>query len=459
MNAAFGPVALFFMMFGGGSSDLASYIDVADYYKSRNLELTAAKVVDLLGKDQEKGNMKMAQLLGIRWLGENPAEAKKNAAARPALEKVLKWTKKQDPQGFYKEYAQAALARLDGKQPAVRTIPKDSLSAEGLKWFPASAQFVAGLDTRSGSKNPLPEQPALKKLIQSQMPAGAKQEIYGFADAVGNVRIDRLTMTMGMDPAGKQPEKIYMRFTGLADRQRLASFLQVKNQKATTKEEKTKDGTPVTFVEMGQRAPAIALVGDTDIVMAGRNRPNNDSLDIVKEVLDIRAGAKPSFLTSPLAKTLKDVPAQVAGLLAGERFDELDREIQRDFGPQVKSPKTYAFYLVRDKAFELHARGEMAKAEDAKALVAAVAEQKKKALDGLKQLPPAVKIPKEQLALIQKTIEGAKAEAKGTKVEGKLVVPEKLALALPELMINWVMLGQRDDRMPPPPVEAPAPLK
>lgn len=453
MNAAMSPLVLILLVLNGGEADLASYIEVADYYKSRNLELTPAKVVELLAKDQDKGNMKMAQLLGIRWLGENPAEAKKHAAAKPALEKVLKWTKKQDPQGFYKEYAQAALARLDGKQPAVRTIPKDSLTAEGLKWFPANAHIVMGLDTRSAGKNPLPQQPALKKFIQTQMPAGMKQEIYGFADAVGNVRLDRLTMTMSMDPAGKRPEKIYVRITGLADRQRLASFLQIKNKQATSKEEKAKDGTPVTLMEMSQRDPAIALVGDTDLIVAGRDRPDKDSLDIVKEVLDVRAAAKPSFLTGALAKTLKDVPAQASGLVAGESFNELERNIKRAFGEQVKMPKKYAIYLTRDKGVEVHARAETEKAEEAKAWVDAVAEQKKKALAGLKQVPKEAKISKDLLALMEKTIEGAKAEAKGTKVEGKLVVPEKLAQAIPELMINWMMLENRGMPDAPPAVE------
>src|SRR5215472_8383497 len=125
--------------------DLVSLIRAEDYFKARNITIKPEQMVSLALKEPADGKTQVQQLLAIRWLGENPAAAKKAEGARAALEQLAAGKKAQDPQGFARLYARQALARLDGQAVPVMAAPAKS-AREGCAWFSADTNVVAAVE-------------------------------------------------------------------------------------------------------------------------------------------------------------------------------------------------------------------------------------------------------------------------------------------------------------------------
>ena len=69
---------------------------------------------------------------------------------------------------------------------------------------------------------------------------------------------------------------------------------------------------------VAEQPPAFALVGDSEVIMAGYLPDAANCGKLVEEVLAVRAGGRPSLLTGPLGKTLRDVPVNARGLIRGD---------------------------------------------------------------------------------------------------------------------------------------------
>jgi hypothetical protein len=91
-------------------------------------------------------------------------------------------------------------------------------------------------------------------------------------------------------------------------------------------------------------APALALVNDTDVILAGyAGGVGNEGkhLEVVQQALHVRAGRRePSALTGYLADSLKSVPRDACGLLIGEvptavRSELSDRRKLLSFAPDL----------------------------------------------------------------------------------------------------------------------------
>src|SRR5262249_31006008 len=108
-----------FLVVSGGNfpGDLVTLIDADMYFQARKVDVTAAQMVALAGKDPVDGKTQIAQLLALRWLGDHPNVVKADSKIRALLEVVAQGKKAQDPQRFARDYAQRALSRVDGKPP------------------------------------------------------------------------------------------------------------------------------------------------------------------------------------------------------------------------------------------------------------------------------------------------------------------------------------------------------
>src|SRR4029077_20055271 len=102
------------------------------------------------------------------------------AAGRQVIEAIAAGKKAQDKLGFAKEYAQRALAMLDGSPPPAQPAPGPR--EQGLAWFPAAATIVLGIENRPNPGRPVRSSaaPELLKL----MPAEAKKEFYKIAGSL-----------------------------------------------------------------------------------------------------------------------------------------------------------------------------------------------------------------------------------------------------------------------------------
>jgi hypothetical protein len=446
MAVAFGPIALLLLMAlnpGGTPNDLVSWIKPEDYFQAREIELNSKEMRRLAGSAPKNAKASFQQLLALRWLSEHPSELKKEKEARQLLE-TLAAGKNGDAQGFAREYAATALAILDGKAPATRTMPENSVKVDALSWFPEKSAFCGAADLRA-SDSKLPADDTLLKFGQRALllaPASVRNELYGFGEAVGNVRLDRVSFALQVDPSNTNKNKIYLRLTGLADRGRLAEFLQNSTKGATVKEEKGPKGEPITIIDQGDMGqPSLALVGDNDWIMAGY-ASRGPGMGLVKDMLAVRAAGKGSVASGPLADLLKQAPASATALLVGEVPEIVRKELAAENNPFGTIPDRFLIDKTTGKTTDIRWQGTFRTADDAKAFAASAAKLKEQGVAGLKAIQGQIKIKKETVDLVTKTLEGIKADADGKTVKGGVQISPDLTRAVVEVMDLFLMASK-----------------
>jgi len=359
---------------GTPANDLVSWIDPADYFKSRDVFLSADKMMVLADSEPADAKEEIARLLALRWLGAHPDDARKAEKSLATLKQVAAGKKGNDPHGFAREYAQRALAVIEGKPaPAAPPLPAGSVRDEALRWFPADVTICGALDLRPSGDPKGPDAKHPKEFppvgLAAFLPPDAKERLYQFAEAVGNLRVHRIAFALQMPARGAEPERIYLRVTGLGDRGRLAAFIGQQLRGATVTAKKGPRGEPITLAGSEDNAPAFALAGDTDVIIAGYQKNKARHLDVVEQALATRAGGQPSVLNGRLAARLKDVPEQAAGLLLGELTEDLVKEMTSHGSPFRAFPRRFAADLVRDKGLQVRVEGAFKDANEARAFV------------------------------------------------------------------------------------------
>jgi hypothetical protein len=418
---------------GSFTTDLVTLLDAESYFKSRMIAATTASLVDVAGKEASDGKTQIAQLLAIRWLGEHPAETKKDAKALALLQAIAAATRAQDPQGFARDYASRALARIDGKPAPMAAIPANSVTLESLKWFPGNVTFFGGIDFRSPPDFKGVDMKSPASLLDAFIPPRAREEMYKAAEDLGNLHIDRASMAFSQDPNQRENSRIYVRMTGRGDRKRLVEFIKKNMPNHTIKEEKSATGELITLISSEKEAPAFAVIGDTEVLMAGYEGNQAKHLEVLQEMLEIRAGKKKGLVAGPLSDELTTIPGTTSGLIMGELPEDMRKDLARG-SPFKVFPASGAMYVVKGKDLAFRFRGNLASPGDAKSFCASVAQLKQMGIDGLKNLPANFKIKPKTVETLTKTIEGIKAEPKEATVSGGLDVSTPALEALNELV-------------------------
>jgi hypothetical protein len=441
MIAAGGPIVFLALLLGVNGAgnlphDLVSLMDINDYFTPRSIETKPDNLVRLAGKAPADAKESLVQLLAIRWLGENVDQlGDQKDAARKALQQLAR-----GPEGFPRDYAEVALARLEGKAPPVRAFPKDSLRKEAFSWFPEKAQMVAAaVEFRAmpGRKNGGEHDQAFAKQfkeiqahLQKLIPNQAKDEIYIGAETVGNVRIDRLSFAMSQDPENRGNEQIFARATGRFNHKNVVDYLRtLPNLKID--EKKGPKGEARTYITFGE-PPAFVLVGDTDVLIAGHGNKKEGNIELAEQALAVRDGKKPSMLKGPLGKTLETVSPDASGVLITIIPPEARGAAART--PVGVIPHQIMLESIADNAgegFNVRFRGEMDNEADAKKFADGFKDLIKMGLDELKNAPavvPGLDIIKQVL----ETIQGVDLKADGAKVGGELRVTPDIQKSLLE---------------------------
>lgn len=432
MSASSLNLFLFLALAGGGnSSDLVSWIKAEDYFKARGVEVTPAAMVRLATQEPKDGKTSIAQLLALRWLGQHPNEVKKVEDPRPLLELIAQGKKAQDPQGFAKDYAAAALVRLAGKAPpAAPAIPANSVREDALKWFPEHVAVAGAFDLRGGRTDAADAERSMHALLDLVLHGDGREQLYDFADHVGNFRVDRAAIAVSFDPV--KPDRggrIYVRVTGRGNPARLTGFILANTKETIATEGKTADGQPTRRIETKGRLPGMLFVGDTEFLMLveeGANAKEGGGNLLVDEVLAVMAGKKKNALSGRLADLIKRAPANAEGLFAADWPEEMRNQFLRG-GTFTTFPPRMVVDLATDKKRALRWHGSFDRPEDAKAFAEDVARLKQKGIDVMKGLTEddlkQAKIDKETITLLVKALEGIKAEADGKTVSGGMELP------------------------------------
>jgi hypothetical protein len=436
--------------------DLVSLIRAEDYFKARNIAVKAEQMVSLALKEPADGKTQVQQLLAIRWLGENPAVAKKAEGARAALEQIAAGKKAQDPQGFARLYARQALARLDDKPVPVAAAPANSVR-EGCAWFPADTNVVAAVEFRPSSATFSGKADPLREILARFGPEAERKELFKVADALGNVRIDRLAVGQVVDANG-DTLRLAVRVTGAIDRKRLLDVLRQFMGKPTVKEIKGAGGEPITLLGGGGRfVPAFALVGDGDLLICP-SADKEKNLAVLEQLLAVRAGQQKAALGGVLAAPLKQVSADARALACYDLPEKVRTKLLQEFKALPALPERFLAVLSAERAGDttkqarvrLHVRGKMKDEAEAKAFVATANQLKEKGLKALDTQPTKGVIPPAVLKALRQSLADLKVEAGGGTVKARVPFPKDEVLF--ELVKLWLM-----PRGPVPPVEAPRP--
>ncbi len=433
---AFGMIEVLALLLSGTGSpthDLVSLIRAEDYFQARNVKLDAAEMVKLALRDPADGKAQVQQLLAIRWLGENADAVKKAEGAKAALEALAAGRKAQDRQGFAKVYAGQALARLAGEPLPAVAAPLGSL-ADALAWCPIDSQFCGAIELRPvRSALPAKGSEMLRELLAKTMRGNDREEFFQAAEALGNLRVDRSAVAFTVNERGN-PEKIVFRITGAGDRQRVADFIAKVSPGTVVQQEKGPKGEPVTLLSTPQRPPAFALVGDGEFIIGGYEGRGGAHLDLVREVLDVRAQKRKGLLAGPLAGRLKELPRNARSAIAWDLPEPARKKMFG--GAPLPIPARLVGYLAKgDPAdatkagMSIHVRAEMKDEAEAKQAVQAAEGLRQQGLKALNDLPPQVKVPPAVLKAAKDALGAVKIEAAGKTARADLGLADESILA------------------------------
>jgi hypothetical protein len=429
--------------FGSNSRDLVSYLNPDDYFASRKVETRVETLLDLAGKTPETGKDQVMQLMAIRKLAANPEQARKDGRVRALLTQIAERKKGTDLLGFAEEYARRALAQLDGKQPPAATMPKGSLRADAFAWFPKDSMIVAGFDLRPVPGVAAVDVTGLQELVTKFMRKGEMDKVFDFVEKLGNARIDRFSMAMAPNPAGaggdgRPNARIYARITGKVDHRRLVSLLSDEAKLNIVRQERGRGQEMITTLSKGERPPVFAVIGDSELLVAGYMNDQGDHMGVLREMLEVRAGKQRSVLAGPLAARLKKANPQTFILMAGDISKDLGLGPFRAPGVEgeVALPKALVMEVTRKAAgLDLGVEAVMENETDAQRLADAAQKTLREGIEDIKrEVKRKPDVPKEAVDLVVKVLESVKTTAKGSSLNISVHISNDVMKAVPDLL-------------------------
>jgi hypothetical protein len=454
MATGFMEILMLAVLAGGSSStDLVSLIQPQHYFQSRDIGISVARAVELANMEPKDAKSQVMQLTALRYLYEETDTLKKSPrydGHRKAIEQVAQGKNAQDPLGFAKEYAQRVLNKLDGAKPeAIRLAP---VRDDALAWFPAHVNMVGALDLRQ-ARSGAPGQDPLKDILKL-MPENAKREMYTYIEQSGNIRLERLAFAMTENVQNRDQQKIFLRFTGKANREWAMNTLKNLNPGMEIKTIKDESGTSITFAQKANRAPIFAIVGDTELLMVGYGADQGKHQDVVDEVLAVRAKKQPNATTGALKGQLAKVPDKAVAFFAAELSNEVKKHLRFTFDPP---PEGVAAFVERTpQGLDVQLEASMLNKEDAGKLVGKLGMLRKDGIQELQKamqqpLPPGV--PPIPFQAMINLVESIQVQDKGDRVQARAFVPEGLIQQMGSIgaAIFGVRRGGFDAPVPPPP--------
>jgi hypothetical protein len=420
-------MVVFACVASGTPTDLLSLIEPADYFASRRLELGARNLLELASGNPSDAKGEVRQLLATRWLGENKDRlGEHQEAVHQALARLAR-----GPDGIAADYARIALARIDGKPlPVPPAAPKDGLR-EALEWFPKDVSLAVVLDARAPpAERPAGPDPELLRRFQGalalflkMMPGEGREELYRIAEGVGNLRLDRLAIGMALDPEASGNGRYFVRGTGRMDHKRVAAyFREAFGRDSGFAEKKGLRGEIVTTFAPRDTPPALALIGDSDFLLAWYTNNSIGCAKLLEELLVVRDGGRPSLLAGPLGKTLRDISPRARGLVRGEVPREMIAAIARS--PIGVAPEQMSLDLLSPGPayadLDLRFRGTFANEADARQFARGLRTEVKQVGEALKDLSSPAQLA--GIASLRKELERIEVESDGSVATVKVPV-------------------------------------
>jgi hypothetical protein len=293
------------------------------------------------------------------------------------------------------------------------------LQDEGLRWFPTQATFFGGRDMRAFPELSLQQILVLTQMIAKLDPKD--RDPLEFMSLVG--RIDRITFAYALDRDQPAKSRIFIRMTGSISHQRLVEWFRQRWPGVNIGEQTGTHGESITLVSSSLgKAPAFALIGKTDLILASYQARTGNHLEVVQQVLNLRAGRGAS-LPGPWAGDLQKIPPNAWTFIVGEPPEPLKNLLIFRI-----LPRQVALAVSGTRNIDFHLHASFATPAEAKAFVdhaSALTEQGK---DFLKN--PPVKINPRAAELLTATLASFRMEAIDGNVQGRVHVSSETVDAL-----------------------------
>lgn len=435
-----------FLAGGTSSTDVASIVQPAHYFQTREIEISIDKMIELASRAPNDPKTQIQQLVALRHLTDESDKLKKAAnyaGHRQTLEKIAQGKLAADTFGFASDHAARVLRKLDSaKPPVVKTRP---IREDALEWFPADVTFAATSDLRHGGN---PANDAVRDLVKL-MPEREKKDMYDFFEQCGNVRIERIAFGF----VDAKERKIFVRITGKANQKWCVdALLAISKGRMNATPMKSADNTTITLLKGGLNSPAILAIGNTDVLsgvsLGAEPRPD----DLAAELLNIRAKKKPNASSGSLKAPLAKVPDGAVAFLLGA----LPNDVQQESRILVDAVPTslLAFVERTPTGLDVQFEGTMANKDDTARFVQKVSNLRKEGITTLQQLKgqnlvqPSGSPPIPFQGLID-VLESLQVNGEADKTQLRVVVPDGLLQQVGMMGMIW----SRAVDIAPPPVE------
>jgi hypothetical protein len=318
----------------------------------------------------------------------------------------------------------------------------DSVRSDALQWFPKKSTIFGSIDARPPKGVTPQSNDTLRRMFAKELRDRDKSEMYAFAEKVGNFRIDRVSFAIIPDANQDDLTRAYIRVTGKGNPKRLADFLSQQFRGAKVKKQNGPSGEAITIIDHQDEQPAIALIGDTDMLACGITSKEGRGKQgtILDQALQVMAGKKDNLVKGPYGRTLKSAPARASGLLIGDLPERWTKVTGRG-SPFQGFPQHFNVTMTRNaKGMKVRVTGSAANAKEAKAFVDSVHKLKQQGIDGLNKLPEMVKIEKKTIESMKAALKSIRMEAQDALLTGGVTISNETAKAGVEMM-KWLFMG------------------
>ncbi len=456
MMASWGLIALLGLFAGGGSIDIVSSLPAKEYFKARDIEVSANRLMELAVQTPDTAKKQFAQLMALSHLASDIDLIKNSPNAadhRKKLGDITQGKLANDPSNFASSYARKVLLALDGQKDSV---PAKRSWKEGLKYLPEKATMVGFVDLAAGN-SPDRKFPDMG-LIFGMMPKEAMDQFWNEVEKIGNLQIDSIGFGISGDEKGDKIAELMVRLTGRGNPEWLIAAL------TDYKEDKSKErvgpaGETIRVLTCNQDNPAITIIGSSEILVGGyppefnRGPAKKNHQEILDRVLAQRGnktsqGPLQGMLKADFAKVPADASTLVVGILPKEMRD----------GPMPMPMKVVAYGKRAAGGIDLQAFGALADEAAAKGFIEMVGKGRDEALQNLKQVQaqPMPPIPGVNFGVMIGMIESLQLQSSGSEAQLRILIPDDASMMLP-MMIGMPMAMRV--RAVPPPAPPPPPQK
>jgi tRNA A-37 threonylcarbamoyl transferase component Bud32 len=368
--------------------------------------------------------------------GKRKYELKVGKRSLPSGEYIVS-----DPSGGIEFSTQKFRIVRGGKERLVATLRYGGLRDEALRWFPASATFFGGRDMSAFKELSLQQIIVLTQMV-AKFNIQDRDRVWKLVSIVGD--IDRVSFAYVHDAKEPAKSRIFLRVTGKLSHARLAEFFRTDWPKAMVREKKGPKGEAITLAASSEPiAPAWAIIGDSDLIAAGYQGIAGKHVEVIEQLLDLRAGKGQNLATAKAAE-LSELPLGTWAFFAGQPPDVFGNLF---LFPVLPQSMRISIAGIRDIRAQF--QGNFAAAGDARKFTNNVGALRKQGLDLLKILP----LDEKTAGQLAGALKDLKIETSDARVKGSYRLPgeagdalagmlQKLPLGMFEKLATFFPKGQ-----------------